>query len=416
MDEDHFNMSDTMNTSVHGDIINDSNAELMPSSQNQVVPVPFIPYIAWLILISCVGTVGNVLVIFAVIVNRDLRTISNIFVVNLAFADLFVTTVIDPFAVVAVFNNGAFFYLPPDEHSSLCIFLGAFVVTCCGCSIWTIVAISVERYVQICHPGLHPKIFNRQTAPFIVTTLWIIALAIALPYFEVFGWGIYGYFTKGRICTCIFNVSYYYGLYLIGLELALPMIIIPYCYFRIYLVVRKSKQRLQKHRAVVVTASGTASRKSQQDESEMRILKMVVTIWVVFMTMWAPYTCNVLLDFDASWPDSFFITAVAFCLSNSSINFIIYGIMNTNFRRGYLVVIQTMLSCVRKRDASHRDERTNTTGFNNDKDGISSTQLRASSDTLAVSTMTADVYLGPSHSDENISNQNEQSAVVNSNI
>ena len=303
----------------------------------------FIPYISWLILMSFVGTIGNLLIMISLIVNKKLRIISNVFVVNLAFADIFVTTVIDPFSVVAVFNEGEFF----KSHSGLCVFLGAFVVTCCACSIWTIVAISLERYVHICHPVHYPKIFNRRTSPFILVCLWVIAAAIALPYFKVFGWGIYGYFPKGRICTCIFNVSYFYAWYLIGLELILPMMIIPYCYIRIYLLVRKSRRRLNRHSAVV-------SGRNWQD-CDMRILKMVVTIWAVFMIMWSPYTANVLFDTTAAWPDVFFMTAVAFCLSNSSINFIIYGIMNENFREAYEVIFRKMLSSMRVNTVDYRD-------------------------------------------------------------
>ena len=293
------------------------------------------PYVVWLSLMSCIGTIGNILIMISLIVNKKLRTISNIFVVNLASADIFVTTVIDPFSVVAVFHGGELF----NRYNGLCVFLGAFVVTCCACSIWTIVAISFERFIHICHPGFYHKLFNRRSVPFMVFSLWVIAAAIALPYFKVFGWGIYGYFPKGRICTCIFNVSYFYAWYLIGLELILPMVIIPYCYIRIYLVVRQSSRRLNKHKAI------RNGRKWKN--SDTRILKMVVTIWAVFMILWAPYTANVFFDTTASWPDLFFMTSVAMCLSNSSINFIIYGITNKQFRKSYSIILRKVFPCLR---------------------------------------------------------------------
>ncbi|XP_072030286.1 melatonin receptor type 1A-like [Amphiura filiformis] len=327
---------------------NETTGNYNSSSSVPFLPGRFIPYITWLILMALIGTAGNLLIIFSLVVSKKLRVISNIFVVNLAFADIFVTTIIDPFSVVAVFNEGEFFY----SHPGLCIFAGAFVVTCCACSIWTIVAISVERYIHICHRAVYPKIFNRSTAPVILVFLWIIAFSIALPYFEVFGWGIYGYFPKGRICTCIFNVSYFYSWYLIGFELILPMIIIPFCYINIYLLVRKSGRRLTKHNVV------TRNPHKWQD-ADMRILKMVITIWAVFMIMWAPYTTNVLFDTNASWPDLFFITAVAFCLSNSSINFIIYGIMNENFREAYVMVLVKILPAFKTTFVKDDEEREN---------------------------------------------------------
>ncbi|XP_072038501.1 melatonin receptor type 1A-like [Amphiura filiformis] len=307
-------------------------------TNNTSPSVPFLPdryilYITWLILMALIGTAGNLLIILSLVADEKLRTISNVFVVNLAFADIFVTTIIDPFSVLAVFNEGEFFY----RHPGLCIFAGAFVVTCCACSIWTIVAISVERYIHICHRPLYPRVFNHRTAPVILICLWIIAFFIALPYFEVFGWGIYGYFPKGRICTCIFNVSYFYSWYLIGFELILPMIIIPFCYIQIFRVIRKSSGRLSRRGSISA---------NKRNKSDMRILKMFATLLAVFMIMWAPYTVNVLFDTDASWPDLFFMTAVAFCLSNSSINFIIYGIMNVNFRKAYMMILKKLFALV----------------------------------------------------------------------
>ena len=297
------------------------------------LPTRFIHYISWLILMSIVGTVGNMLIICSLIVNQKLRVLSNVFVVNLAFADIFVTSVVDPFAVVAVFNEGDFFY----RHKRLCTFAGAFIVICCACSIWTIVVISFERYMHLCHPLLYPDFFNSRTVPVILVCLWIIGFSIALPYFEELGWGTLGYFPKGRICTCIFNVNYFYSWYLIGLGLILPMIIIPFCYIKIYLRVRKSRHLLIKHSAIVSN--------SKWQDSDMRVLKMLVTIWAVFMIMWAPYTVNMLFDTTTSWPNIFFMTAVLFCLSNSCINFIIYGIMNENFREAYMMIFCKTFFC-----------------------------------------------------------------------
>ncbi len=321
-----------MNSSIPVDTYNE-NRTTANISAVPFLPTRFIHYISWLILMSIVGTVGNMLIICSSIINQKLRVLSNVFVVNLAFADIFVTSIVDPLAVIAVFNEGEFFY----RHEGLCTFAGAFIVICCGSSIWTIATISFERYIHICHPLIYPYFFNRRTVPVILVCLWIIAFCIVLPYFDEFGWGTFGYYTKGRICTCIFNVNYFYSWYHIGLGIVLPMIIIPFCYIKIYLLVRKSSRRLSKHSHII--------NNSKWQDSDMRILKMVVTIWAVFMTMWSPYIINILFDTTSSWPDFFFMTAALFCLSNSSINFIIYGIMNENFREAYVMIFCKIFVC-----------------------------------------------------------------------
>ena len=39
------------------------------------------------------------------------------------------------------------------------------------------------------------------------------------------------------------------------------------------------------------------------------------------------------------------ITGLALCLTNSSVNFIIYGILNKNFRRSYFMICQKIFRC-----------------------------------------------------------------------
>ncbi len=302
---------------------------------NQKYIAHFIPYVIFLIVMALMGTFGNILIMLSVAMNKKLQLISNVFVVNLAIADLSISAVIIPFTAVGLFNDAEFFYAFP----MVCVCLGAQVVVTCACSIWSIVSISVERYFKICHSAVYPKVFHRQSVPFIVISLWLIASAIAIPYFDV--WGSYGYLYRGRVCTWTFKGSYFYSYYLIGLGLIIPMIIIPYCYIRIYLFVKKSKERISKHRP---EGAGDLKVSQKWKNPDVKILKTVATIWVAFMMMWAPYTANIVFNIHNTWPDWYMQTGVALCLSNSSINFIIYGIMNTNFRRSYSMIYHK-LSC-----------------------------------------------------------------------
>ena len=174
---------------------------------------------------------------------KKLQVISNIFVVNLAIADIVVTAIIIPFAALGLFNDADKLF---GIYSELCIVLGAVVVISCACSIWSIAALSVERYYHINHSEIYPILFNRRSTPFILLSIWCIALAIALPYFKYFGWGGYKYVFY--TCTCSWSYTHYsQACYSIVLGLLVPMIIIPYCYIRICFFVRESKQRMSRH-------------------------------------------------------------------------------------------------------------------------------------------------------------------------
>lgn len=58
------------------------------------------PTVLLLFSASLVGTAGNILILLAVLTNKDVRTVESMFIVNLACSDLFVTTVADPMSIV----------------------------------------------------------------------------------------------------------------------------------------------------------------------------------------------------------------------------------------------------------------------------------------------------------------------------
>ena len=129
------------------------------------------------IILLTVGLIGNILVIGAVLVHKKLRVLGNVFVINLAVADLCVVIIIDSFGLVGIASEGTFF----DDKRVLCDMVGVFCVTSCACSLWSIGHISFNRYVRICHHTTYPKIFNAHTLPFIVAGTWILCFLIDLP-------------------------------------------------------------------------------------------------------------------------------------------------------------------------------------------------------------------------------------------
>ena len=314
------------------------NNDTIESTQLLIVPSQSIPHIIFVVvmaLMCTLGTFGNILIMISVALDKKLQVLGNVFIVNLAIADLLVTAVTMTFIVVGLFNDAEFF----DTFPEMCVFMGVLVVISCACSIWSIAAISVERYIHICHVARYPRLFNRRTVPLLVISLWLIALVVTLPYFDFHNsLGTDGYRDGARQCTWNYKGSYFRSYFLIGLGIVVPMIIIPCCYVSIFFFVKKSTTRLSMHRR----NTPGINRKN----TDLTIVKTVGAIWVTFVLMWTPYTANILFNFYDTWPDWFVTTGTALGVSNSSINVIIYGIMNKNFRRSYSVVYHK-LSCVK---------------------------------------------------------------------
>ena len=291
------------------------NSTTITSSDEDIAIL--IPYITVLVLISLIGVSGNVSVIGAILTNKKLRKLSNTLIVNLAVTDLLVTGVAVPFAIVGVVNR-AFLY----RHKVLCNALGSLSVTCCCCSIWTIAAISVDRYIHICHPKTARLLCTKKTAPLMLVCTWLLGFTLDVPNF--LGWGAHGF--DELSLNCLYHIiRYEYTIYIGALGCIIPMLIITVCYTRIYRRVQMSNRRLRGHKHAV-------------NDQEMQTLKAVLTILVVFMVMWTPYLLYSLFGhYYGTWPRWLLMTTNVLGISNSSLNCLIYGLMHKQFREGYMM-------------------------------------------------------------------------------
>ena len=308
-----------------------------------------------IIIVACIGILGNTLVIAAVFLHKKLRSVHNVFVVNLAVADLVVNIFIEPFLIVGSLDRGPFFY----KHYSLCEAIAAMVVISCVTSIFSIASIAVERYVFICHNAKHGTLYNKITLPFIVGGVWLYALLVDLPNFKFIGWG--GHSFNPEILACAFDYAkanesgYNYFIFVFGFLIA--VIALFFCYIRIYVFVRKSRTRMQAHYArnsgislASNTSNSAANLCTTGTEIEMadkQVLKVTAVILAVFCLMWSPFMIVTSLSTWVTFPNWLYFVSGVMCVSNSSINFMIYA-LNEEFRVGYALVKTRMLHHCKK--------------------------------------------------------------------
>ena len=260
----------------------------------------------------------------AVLIHKPLRNLKNAFIINLAVADLMVSSVINPFSILGGIKGGDFFF----RYPIICEIIASMCIISCTCSVWNIAAISVNRYVCICHHFIYHDMYNKSTMPFYILGLWFVCSLVDLPCF--LGWGDHAFDTRALLCAFSYLYSYSYSIYLITCGFWLPMFLTSVCYYRILSYVRSVKKDLKK--------SQSSTKHANQDD--FKILRSIGTIWVVFMLMWTPFTIIVFFDRYGEWPQSFYIMAIAFAHANSSINCIIYAATNKNFREGYIIFLR----------------------------------------------------------------------------
>lgn len=129
-----------------------------------------VPYAVLECLVAVGATVGNALVIVAFRRERRLRRRTNYYIVSLAVADLLVGLVGIPCAVL--YSVG----LP--RHLHLCMLSVSLIVVLCTVSIFSLVAVSADRYWAILYPMAYSTNSNTTIAVSTCGTIYLVFLII----------------------------------------------------------------------------------------------------------------------------------------------------------------------------------------------------------------------------------------------
>ena len=140
------------------------------------------------IFVSIVATLGNSLVLLAILVdpNKTLRSPFNYFVANLALADVLVGLVVAPLSAVFHVSEGLKTSL--HLHIENYLYLSYFIA--CTASLLSLIILAVDRYAAIKFPLLYVARLDAVKAVMLLVCAWIISTVLSLIYFKV-GLNIY---------------------------------------------------------------------------------------------------------------------------------------------------------------------------------------------------------------------------------
>ncbi|XP_056325698.1 neuropeptide FF receptor 1-like [Danio aesculapii] len=323
------------NTSVH---MNDSrNITLLPYYQHSL-PVATLFILAYVLIFS-LCMLGNTLVCFIVLKNRQMRTVTNIFILNLAISDLLVGILCLPITLVDSLITG----WPFD--AVVCKMSGLVQGASVSASVFTLVVIAVERFRCIVYP-FQQKLTRRQ-AIITIAFIWALAIAIMCPsavtltvsqdvlHFMVDRDNItYPLFTcweawPDQSMRKIYTTVLFSHIYLA------PVTLIAIMYTRIALKLVRSPASIRDAQA--------------EDESrrvfrrKLRVVNMLLMVALLFTVSWLPlWILMMLTDYgNLTEAQLDFVAVYVFPFAhwlaffNSSVNPIVYGYFNENFRRGF---------------------------------------------------------------------------------
>ncbi|XP_039272327.1 melatonin receptor type 1C-like isoform X2 [Styela clava] len=293
--------------------------------------------VIYLTIITVLGTIGNLIVMFSIALEKRVHAHGNIFIINLAIADLIVSAVIVPTVIANVIAKSNAL-----EHV-FCSVIGFLVTSTCTCSLCNLMFIAVNRYWAVVRPNTYPKMFPRRRVYFMVAFTWLWSALLVSP--TVLGWGGLKYDGKMMICSWDDSIAPSYTYFITFVAIFMPLCIIAFCYFRLFATVRGSGRWVRS----LSVGSGISQNNEQHRRSmrkERSLLKTLLTTVLLFCCCWVPFGACVLIN-PTGTPKHAKKIFGWLALTNSCVNFIIYGAMNPVFRRGYHNLFLYIFRCKR---------------------------------------------------------------------
>ncbi|XP_021201536.3 G-protein coupled receptor moody [Helicoverpa armigera] len=188
-----------------------------------------------------IGIPGNLITIVALARFKKIRNATAIFIINLHISDLLFCSIILPMTAMT-------FAQKKWTHGwIMCQLYPYLKFSLNATSIFTILAISINRYIMVCHPMWYPRFYKRRNISIMILLMWASALAIFLP--SILGkWGRYELEPSEGFCTMLEDrkgnspKTFFLCVSFVG-----PYLVIALCYARIWWLARKTGKKPGSH-------------------------------------------------------------------------------------------------------------------------------------------------------------------------
>ncbi|XP_023124835.1 tachykinin receptor 3a [Amphiprion ocellaris] len=273
--------------------------------------------------VLAVAVFGNLIVIWIILAHKRMRTVTNYFLLNLAFSD----------ASMAAFNTLInFIYAAHGDWyfgEAYCKFHNFFPVASVFASIYSMTAIAVDRYMAIIHP-LKPRLSAKVTTGVIIC-IWSLAVVLAFPlcYYST----IRAHPSR-TICYVAWprkaQDMFMYHIIVTVLIYLLPLVVMGITYTIVGVTLWGGE-----------IPGDSSDNYHGQLRAKRKVVKMMIIVVVTFALCWLPYHVyfivtglNVRLS---KWKyiQQVYLSMMWLAMSSTMYNPIIYCCLNSRFRAGF---------------------------------------------------------------------------------
>lgn len=289
------------------DVMNETFVETAASEENEIYDIP-----SWLAIlltivylsVSLCAVCGNWMVLWIVIRSPAMRNVTNLFIANLASADIIIGAFAIPFQFQAALLQK---WLLPHF---MCSFCPTVQVVSLNLSIFTLVALSVDRHRAVTQP-LKPRITKR-VGIIIILIIWVISILTAIPTYMSFRitWQLTSISINGSVIPDFVPICAPYGLdeefvliynhMLVGLQYLLPIVIISIAYTHMAIVLSRGpgiRNETTNDANRVSQSKKKASYQLEESHSNQnlvmhfffQVIKMLFIVIAIFAICWLPF-------------------------------------------------------------------------------------------------------------------------------
>ncbi|XP_036398184.1 B2 bradykinin receptor-like [Megalops cyprinoides] len=308
----------------------------------------------YMAVICVLGMMGNAFVLCVLCLQRERHTVADIYLSNLAVADLVMVSCL-PFWVVTVARRFHWSFGVP-----LCQVVGVGIGMNYYCSILLLTAVSVDRYLALVRPMSFVRLRNAASAKGVCLIIWVAGCLLSLPALL---FRTVKFFPELGVEACYvhyphegWRVRYNMTVNVVGF--LVPALVVSYCSYHI-----------------IATLKNNRMRKFSAVRTERKATHLVLVILIVFILCWLPYHIVMLLDTfdyyfaisDCLWTNALDIStqlATYLGYGNSSLNPFLYVIVGRHFRQKAKGMFKHILNRYEKGHALQTVNFTSTTRYN----------------------------------------------------
>lgn len=282
------------------------------------------------------GIFGSVLILTALTRDKHFRNASCTYTVlmgNLVVTDLYFQVYYFPMLVIG-YLLGRY----PVVNAAHCVVNGYVALSCYSVFLLTLAAISLDRYLKVCHDHLHRKHFSWKTSLCACAVIWVVGGMTPLPAAAKTS---LGFDTKTNVCFIKPSADSSVSLpYLVCFTFSL--VASGFFNFRIYSVYRAARRRVDKRSDTLGSQNpnGVAvQRQKSVASSDMALLRSLLVIFSCLVLFVTPGSLARGLRSKVDIPNVLYAFFLWLLSLNSSIDWIVYGLLNTRFRNGYRTLL-----------------------------------------------------------------------------